>query len=123
MASADNAGRWRDLIRELATFERPSASDAERRAAELIAERLRELGCEATVEQEHAHGGYWWPIGLANGLAIMGALLALRRRGAPARLVGAALAGTSAAALWDDLGHGSRWFRRWLLPHRPTWNV
>jgi len=33
------------------------------------------------------------------------------------------VAGIGAAVLWDDLGHGSRWFRRTLLPHRPTWNV
>jgi hypothetical protein len=31
--------------------------------------------------------------------------------------------GLTAAALWDDLGHGRRWFRRALLPRRPTWNV
>jgi acetylornithine deacetylase/succinyl-diaminopimelate desuccinylase-like protein len=29
----------------------------------------------------------------------------------------------AAAALWDDLGHGRRWFRRALLPKRATWNV
>jgi acetylornithine deacetylase/succinyl-diaminopimelate desuccinylase-like protein len=122
-APSEDSGRWRDTIRELAAFERPSASDGEKRAAELIARRLRDLGYQATVEQESAHGTYWWPIGLANALAAGGALLALRGRGRLARLAGAALAGTSAAALWDDLGHGSRWFRRRLLPHRPTWNV
>jgi hypothetical protein len=31
--------------------------------------------------------------------------------------------GIPAAALWDDLGHGRRWFRRALLPKRATWNV
>src|SRR5205807_1892 len=46
-----------------------------------------------------------------------------RGRGRLARLAGALAAGTSAIALWDDLGHGSRWFRRLLLPQRPTWNV
>lgn len=25
--------------------------------------------------------------------------------------------------MWDDVGHGRRWFRRALLPHRSTWNV
>lgn len=110
---------WRDAIHELASFERPSASDGERRAAEWIAARLRELGCEATVERERAHGGYWWPVGLANALALAGASLARRRR----RVLGAALAATATAALWDDLGHGKRWFRRAVLPHRDTWNV
>jgi hypothetical protein len=121
--SADNAGRWRDAIYELAAFARPSASDGEKRGAELIAARLRELGCEVQVDQERAHGGYWWPIALANSLAAAGALVALRKRGPLARVAGAAAAAVSAAALWDDLGHGSRWFRRRLLPRRHTWNV
>jgi len=38
-------------------------------------------------------------------------------------MLAALLSGTAAAALWDDLGHGRRWFRRALLPTRPTWNV
>jgi hypothetical protein len=121
-ASEDSAG-WREAIYELAAFERPSASDGEKRAAELIATRLREHGCDARVEQERAHGGYWWPIALANSIAAAGGLLTLRGRGWLARAAGAVAAGTSAAALWDDLGHGSRWFRRSTLPHRPTWNV
>jgi hypothetical protein len=121
-SNGDRSG-WRQLIYELAAFERPSASDGEKRAAELIAARLRELGCDAGVEQERAHGGYWWPIALANLIAAGGGLLALRGRSLLARAAGAVAAGTSAAALWDDLGHGSRWFRRRLLPHRPTWNV
>lgn len=120
--SALTSNSWRDLIHELAAFTRPSASDGERRAAELIAERLRACGCDAEVERERAHGTYWWPIGLANLLAVAGALSAGtgRRRG---RALGACAAGLAAAALWDDLGHGRRWFRRALLPHRATWNV
>ena len=115
---------WQAAVRELAAMERPSASDGERRAAELIAERLRALGCEATIEQEQAHGGYWWPIGLVNAFSAAAGTLALRgRRRLWPRAVAAALAGAGAAALWDDLGHGRRWFRRAFLPHRPTWNV
>jgi hypothetical protein len=81
------------------------------------------LGCETAIEEEPAHGGYWWPLGLANLLAAGGALLALSRRGRAPRAIAAVAAGISAAALWDDLGHGRRWFRRALLPHRSTWNV
>jgi acetylornithine deacetylase/succinyl-diaminopimelate desuccinylase-like protein len=118
---------WRDAVHELASFERPSASEGERRAAEWIAARLRKLGYEAVIERERAVGGYWWPIGLANALALAGAVLSrgkkpARGRGAR-RLAGAALAGAAAAALWDDLGHGSRWFRRMFFSHRDTWNV
>jgi hypothetical protein len=122
MRRAEDGGGWRELVRELASFERPSASAGERRAAELIAERLREHGCRAVVERERAHGGYWWPIALANAFSLAGAAIA-PRGGRLMRLAGGALAGVAAAALWDDLGHGRRWFRRALLPHRPTWNV
>jgi hypothetical protein len=121
--ASSQLGNWRAAIHELAAIARPSASEGERRAAESIATRLRALGCDVTVEQERAHGGYWWPIGLVNGFTAAAGLLALRRRRDPTRLLAASLAGFGAAALWDDLGHGRRWFRRALLPHRPTWNV
>ena len=122
-ANPNHAGDWKAAIRELAAFDRPSASDGERRGAELIAERLRALGCRAEIEEERAHGGYWWPIGLVNAAATAGGVLALRKRSKWTRAVVAAAAGVGAAALWDDLGHGRRWFRRAVLPHRSTWNV
>jgi hypothetical protein len=105
-------------------MERPSASDGERRAAELIAERLRGLGCRARIEEEEAHGGYWWPIGLPNALAAALGLLAVGRGRHPAsRSLVAAVAAGCGWLIWDDLGHGRRWFRRRLLPKRSTWNV
>ena len=53
------------VVRELASWERPSASAGERRAAEWIAEQLRELGVDQVrIEEEPAHGGYWWPFGM-----------------------------------------------------------
>jgi acetylornithine deacetylase/succinyl-diaminopimelate desuccinylase-like protein len=117
-------GAWRQAIHELATFKRPSASAGELRAAERIAALLRAHGCDAVVEREQAHGGYWWPIALANLLSLGGALLQAPRHGSKARRLFAALASAiAAAALWDDLGHGRRWFRRALLPRRATWNV
>ena len=71
-------------MNELASFDRPSASEGERRAAEWIAARIRELGLTATVEVERAHGGYWWPLGLLNGAGPLAgfarAPLALRAR-------------------------------------------
>jgi hypothetical protein len=118
----ERAASWREAIFELAAYERPSASPGERRAAEAIARRLRELGCEVAVEEERVHGGYWWPLGLANLAALAAARLALRG-GARRRAAASLIAGLAAAALWDDLGHGKRWFRRSLLPRKPTWNV
>ncbi len=114
--------RWVRAIHELAGMRRPSASEGERIAAEVIANHLRELGFDTEVEQEHAHGGYWWPIGLANGVAAVAGVGALRGASRRARVGAAIAAGIAAAGLWDDLGQGHRWIRQ-LLPHRPTYNV
>jgi Peptidase family M28 len=105
------------VVRELASYERPSASEGERRAAEWLVAELEAAGCRAArVEEERAHGGYWWPLGLLNA----GAAVAARVGGRPA----AALAGSAAAAaIYDDVGGGRLWFRRRTLPHRPTFNV
>jgi len=104
------------VVRELASYERPSASEGERRAAEWLAEELRAAGCrEVRVEEERAHGGYWWPLGLLNAASALAALLGRRL----AALVGA----VAAAAVYDDVSGGRLWFRRRTLPHRPTWNV
>jgi hypothetical protein len=104
------------VVRELASYERPSASDGERRAAEWLAGELRAAGCrEVGVEQEQAHGGYWWPLGLLNVAALAASTLGRRT----AALVG----GLAAAAIYDDVSGGRLWFRRRTLPHRPTYNV
>ncbi|HEX2708499.1 MAG TPA: hypothetical protein VHM66_10890, partial [Solirubrobacterales bacterium] len=53
----------RQRLEELEKIERPSASEGERRAAEWLVERFAELGAEARIEAEPAHGTYWWPLG------------------------------------------------------------
>ena len=104
------------VVRELASYERPSASEGERRAAEWLAAELREAGCRTVrVEEERAHGGYWWPLGLLNAASALAARLG-RRLALP---VGA----VAAAAVYDDVSGGRLWFRRRALPHRSTWNV
>lgn len=104
------------VVRELASYERPSASDGERRAAEWLAAEFRAAGCrEVRIEEERAHGGYWWPLGLLNAGSALAALLGRL----PAALVG----GLASAAVYDDVSGGRLWFRRRALPHRPTWNV
>ena len=104
------------MIGELAAFDRPSASEGERRAAAMIAERLAADQCDVAVEQESAHGTYWWPLGL---LTLISGLAALTR----SRLTRIVAGLFSAAALADDISGGSQWFRRAVLPMRPTWNV
>ena len=100
------------MVHELAGFERPSASEGERRAAEWIAARMAQFGHRATVEVERAHGGYWWPLGLLNGAAALAGLAARRSRSRRARLLIAALCAGAAAAIWDEVGGGRLWFRR-----------
>jgi hypothetical protein len=71
------------VVRELAAYERPSASAGEQRAAAWIAAELDAAGCrDARVEEERAHGGYWWPLGLLNAAAALAALLGGRRAAA-----------------------------------------
>ena len=110
-------------MHELAGFARPSASDGERRAADWIATRMAQFGHGATVEIEHAHGGYWWPLGLLNGGVAVAGLAARRSRSRWMRLLAAGLGAGAAAAIWDEVGGGRLWFRRAALPHRETFNV
>jgi acetylornithine deacetylase/succinyl-diaminopimelate desuccinylase-like protein len=71
------------VIRELASYERPSASEGERRAADWLADEFRAARCrDVRVEEERAHGGYWWPLGLLNAAAALAALLGGRRAAA-----------------------------------------
>lgn len=112
----------RQAIAHLAAIDRPSASPGEHEAAEWIAAQLAEFGCDARVEEERAHGGYWFPLGVPNALAAAAGLLA-RRGGRRERALAAAAGAFAAAAIWDDVGGGRLWFRRRFLPSRPTWNV
>ena len=115
--------RLEQVIRHLAAIPRPSASAGEREAAEWLTGQLRDAGCrEARVEEERAHGTYWWPLGLLAALGALGGACALRG-GRVRRLAGAMLGGAAAAGLAGELGGGSLWFRRAFLPHRSTWNV
>jgi Peptidase family M28 len=111
------------VVHELASFERPSASEGERRAAEWIAARIRQNGHPATVEVERAHGGYWWPLGLLNGGVALAGLAALGSSSRWTRLLAAGLGVGAAAAIWDEVGGGRLWLRRAVLPHRDTFNV
>lgn len=108
----------RERLEELERIERPSASDGERQAAEWLVGQFAELGAEARIEAEDAHGTYWWPLGIGAGLGALGALAALRGR----RTLGALLGTVGAAAMADDFPPGKRRLRR-ILPRRTTYNV
>ena len=101
----------RTWVERLASIERPSASEGERQAAELIAADLESTGARVRLEEERAHGGYWWPIGLPAALSALAGPL------------GAVVGLGGAAAVADDIVAGQQRFRRHLLPSRPTENV
>jgi hypothetical protein len=102
----------------LAAIARPSASAGERRSAEWLLERLRQIGLEGRIEQESAHGTLWWPLGLLNAAGLAASAAALRGR----RTLPALLGLTAATLLHDDVSGGQLWFRR-VLPRRETYNV
>jgi hypothetical protein len=108
----------RERLEGLERIERPSASEGERQAAEWLVAQLAELGAEARIEAEDAHGTYWWPQGLGAALGAIGALLALRGR----RFLGALFGIAGAAGIADDFPPRQRRLCR-LLPRRTTYNV
>lgn len=108
----------RERLEELERIERPSASDGERQAAEWLVDQFAELGAEARIEAEDAHGTYWWPLGIGAALGALGAAAALRGR----RVLGALLGAAGASSIADDFPPGQRRLRR-VLPRRTTYNV
>jgi hypothetical protein len=125
-ASEGTAGRigdpdqgWlRGLLEQLERIERPSASAGEHEAGEWLLARFAELGAEARIEVERAHGTYWWPLGIGAAAGALGGLAALRGR----RLPALALGGAGAAAIADEFPPNRRRLRR-LLRQRQTSNV
>src|SRR5918999_756094 len=59
----------RGLLEELEAIHRPSASPGERQAAQWLVARFAELGADARIEVERAHGTYWWPLGIGAAIA------------------------------------------------------
>ncbi len=108
-----------EVVRYLEVIYKPSASQGERVAAEWIAARLGEIGCTVIVDEEKAHGGYWWSVGLMSAAAAAAGLLALRGR----RAIGAVVGALAAAGIADDIDSGPHVFRHRFLPYHSTWNV
>ncbi|HMU26062.1 MAG TPA: hypothetical protein PKA65_01510, partial [Solirubrobacterales bacterium] len=79
----------RARLEELERIDRPSASAGERAAAEWLVSRFSELGAEARIETEKAHGTYWWPIGIGTALGAAGGIAATRGRRLAGALLGA----------------------------------
>src|SRR5215212_2021318 len=109
-----DVARLRATVEHLASFDRPSASAGERRAAEWIRGELAALGVPARIEEEPAVGSFALPLGLLSAAGVVAA----RGGGRGAAPLGLA----AAAAIVDDVSGGPQLFRR-LLPHRSTFNV
>src|SRR3954449_9324786 len=105
--------RLRATVEHLASFDRPSASEGERRAAEWIRGELEALGVRARVEEEPAVGSMAIPLALLSAAGVLAALGG--RRLAPLGLL-------AAAGIVDDVSGGPQLLRR-LLRHRTTYNV
>jgi hypothetical protein len=105
--------RLRATVEHLASFDRPSASDGERRAAEWIRGELEALGVPARVEEESAVGSMAIPLALLSAAGVLAAVGG--RQLAPLGLL-------AAAGIVDDVSGGPQVFRR-LLKHRTTYNV
>src|SRR6188472_1255934 len=91
----------RERVERWASIEHGSASRGEHAVAAMIADELRGLGLDVRIEEEQAHGGYWWPIGIPTALA------------AVAGVVGGAFAAVAglfgAAAVADDINCRHFW--------------
>ena len=111
-------GWLRARLEELERIRRPSASAGEREAADWLVARFAELGAQARVEVERAHGTYWWPLGIGAAAGALSGLATLRGRRALATALGAA----GAAAIADEFPPNRRRLRS-LLPQRQTYNV
>jgi Peptidase family M28 len=114
-ANQEELRRW---LEELERIDRPSASEGERRAAEWIVARFTELGADARIEAEPAHGTFWWPLGIGAALGVLAGFVGLRGR----RLLGFALGVIGAGGIAADFPPGKRPLRR-ALPKRTTYNV
>jgi hypothetical protein len=118
-----DAAWMRERLDELCSFERASASDGERQAAEWLSGALTDEGVrDARVEEEpEANGTFWWPIGLLAGAGAL-AGLAARRDGAIGRFLGVATGAAAAALIADEMPPGRRRFRR-MLPQNSCHHV
>ena len=106
--------RLRATVEHLASFDRPSASEGERRAAEWIRGELQAQGVAAVVEEERAVGSMPLPLGLLSAAGVLAGLGGRRTARARACSPQPGSSTTSAAARTSSAAR---------CAHRSTWNV
>jgi hypothetical protein len=110
----------REVVEALAPLDRLAGTDGEREAAEWLAERLRQAGAPAVIDEEEFLDGY---APLLSGLTATGAIAGAAASRGRARTLAAASAATAAALFADDVSNGFRPARRALGSRKTTWNV
>ncbi len=110
----------REVVDALASLKRRAGSPGEEQAARWIAQRLRQVGCDAQVDEEEFHDGYARVIGTLAAAGALAGAAALRRG---THKVASAAAALVTAAIADDISNGPRLFRRATTPASTTWNV
>jgi Zn-dependent M28 family amino/carboxypeptidase len=120
-APGSSEATLREVMGALAPLERRAGSEGEAQAARWIADRLREAGCDADVEEARFLDGYAKPIGSLAGVSALAGAAALASR--RLRRVAGAAAAMAAAAIADDVSNGPRLFRRATGRPLTTWNV
>jgi hypothetical protein len=109
----------RELLAELCSFERETASAGEREAAEWLVRRFAEEGAaDAHVEAERSHHTFWWPLGLTSAAGFVAGLRGMRGRS----LAAAALGAAAAWAALDETPPRRRRLRS-VLPESEAANV
>jgi hypothetical protein len=110
-----------EAVETLAAMERGATSPGEHEAAFWIADRLRELGAEVTVDEERSFDAWAPTLAALSAIgALAGAVALLRRRRSP---VAAAVAGLAGAAIAEDVSNGPQLPRRATREQRTTHNV
>ncbi|MHB8692728.1 MAG: M28 family metallopeptidase [Solirubrobacteraceae bacterium] len=109
-----------DVVQALAAIERAPGSAGERAAADMLAERLRQAGCEVQIDAAQYLDGYATVIGSLAAASALAGIAALR----PAtRWLGALAAALAGAAIADDISNGPRLYRRIRSRPSATQNV
>jgi Zn-dependent M28 family amino/carboxypeptidase len=111
----------REVVEALAPLERRAGSAGERAAAEWLAARLRDAGCQTAVQEEQFLDGYAASLSrLSSASAVAGLVgVAVPRT----RWLASAAAAAAAGAIADDVSNGPRLFRRAAVGRLTTCNV
>jgi hypothetical protein len=110
----------REVVEALAPLERRAGSPGEREAAQWIANRLEQAGCEVQVDEEQFYDGYANVIGSLAAAGAVAGVAALRNR---TRALAGLAAAAITAAIADDVSNGPRLYRKAAARPSTTWNV